>query len=348
MIREAIAKVVDGQNLSRAEAMAVMEEIMTGQATPAQWGALMTGLRLKGETVDEIAGFAAVMRRFATPVATSRAVVDTCGTGGDGRGTFNVSTTAAFVAAGAGATIAKHGNRSMTSRCGSADVLEALGVNIALTPEQVQACMEEAGIGFMFAQLFHPAMKFAAGPRREIGIRTVFNVLGPLTNPAGARAQVLGVPSAALVSRLAEALALLGTHHALVVHGEDGLDEISLATGTQVHEARDGDVRSYRIEPANFGLEAAPTDAIRGGTVDRNVAIARAILDGQAGPTRDVVLLNAGAALYVAGISPSIPAGIRRAAEELDSGRVREKVEQVATASQRIKTELATAEVAGA
>ncbi|HVB96590.1 MAG TPA: anthranilate phosphoribosyltransferase, partial [Chloroflexota bacterium] len=205
MIREAIARVVAGENLTRAEAATVMEEIMTDQATPAQFGALVTALRFKGETVEEITGFASVMRQLATAVAPSRPVVDTCGTGGDGRGTFNISTTAAFVAAGAGATVAKHGNRSMTSRCGSADVLEALGVHISLTPAQVETCLEEAGIGFMFALLFHPAMKFASGPRREIGIRTVFNILGPLTNPARASAQVLGVASADLVPRMAEA-----------------------------------------------------------------------------------------------------------------------------------------------
>src|SRR5579883_2582584 len=267
MIREAIARVVAGENLTREEASTVMEEIMTGQATPAQFGALMTALRFKGETVEEIAGFASVMREFATRVSPSRPVVDTCGTGGDGRGTFNISTTAAFVAAGAGATVAKHGNRSMTSQCGSADVLEALGVHITLTPTQVETCLEEAGIGFMFAQIFHPAMKFAAGPRREIGIRTVFNILGPLTNPARATAQVLGVPSPALVSQMAEALALLGTHHALVVHGEDGVDEISISAPTLIGEVRDGEIKTYRIAPEDFGIGRATLDDIRGGDV---------------------------------------------------------------------------------
>jgi anthranilate phosphoribosyltransferase len=311
---------------------------MTGQATPAQWGALMTGLRLKGETVDEIAGFAAVMRRFATPVATSRAVVDTCGTGGDGRGTFNVSTTAAFVAAGAGATIAKHGNRSMTSRCGSADVLEALGVNIALTPEQVQACMEESGIGFMFAQLFHPAMKFAAGPRREIGIRTVFNVLGPLTNPAGARAQVLGVPSAALVSRLAEALALLGTHHALVVHGEDGLDEISICAPTLVCEVRDGELRSYRVAPEDLGFARARPETILGADAAANAATTRRVLAGEDGPPREIVLLNAAAALVAADLADGLTDGIALAARAIDSGAAKERLESLVAVSRRFAT----------
>jgi anthranilate phosphoribosyltransferase len=337
VIREAIARVVAGEDLTRDEAAAVMEEIMTGQATPAQFGALVTGLRLKGETVAEIAGFATVMRRLATPVSPARPVVDTCGTGGDGHGTFNISTTAAFAAAGAGALVAKHGNRSMTSKCGSADVLEALGVTIALTPEQVAVCLDEAGVGFMFAQVFHPAMKFAAGPRREIGIRTVFNILGPLTNPAGAHAQVLGVASAALVSRMAEALALLGTHHALVVHGDDGMDEISICAPTTVAEVRDGEIQIYRIDPAAFGFNRAQPSDIRGGDAATNAAIMRAVLTGQAGPRRDVVLLNSAAALVASDLADDLANGIQLTAQSIDSGAAVARLELLIDVSGRWK-----------
>jgi anthranilate phosphoribosyltransferase len=335
MIREAIEKVVAGFDLTRDEAATVMEEIMTGQATPAQFGALMTALRLKGETVQEIAGFASVMRRMATAVSPRRPVVDTCGTGGDGHGTFNISTTAAFVAAGAGAIVAKHGNRSMTSKCGSADVLEALGVNISLTPAQVEACLDEAGIGFMFAQVFHPAMKYAAGPRREIGIRTVFNILGPLTNPAGAHAQVLGVAAPVLVERMAEALALLGSHHALVVHGEDGIDEISICAPTRVSEVRDGEIRSYTITPEDFGFSRASLDDVRGGDAATNASITRSILSGADGPRRKVVLLNAAAALVASDLADDLAEGVERAAEAIDSGAAAERLERMAAVSRR-------------
>lgn len=335
MIREAIEKVVAGQDLSQEEAAAVMEEIMTGQATPAQFGALVTALRLKGETVAEIAGFASVMRRLATPVCPPRPVVDTCGTGGDGSGTFNISTTAAFVAAGAGATVAKHGNRSMTSRCGSADVLEALGVNIHLKAAQVEQCLAEVGIGFMFAQLFHPAMKFAAGPRREIGIRTVFNILGPLTNPAGARAQVLGVPAPSLVTRLAEALARLGAQHALVVCGADGVDEISIGAPTLVAEVRDGEIRSYTITPEDFGFRRTGLDGLRGGDAAHNAMVTREILGGAPGPARDVVLLNAAAALVASDLADDLTQGIALAARAIDSGAAADRLERLAALSQR-------------
>jgi len=334
MIREAIGKVVDGADLTREEAAAVMEEIMTGQATPAQFGALVTGLRLKGETVAEIAGFATTMRRFASPVAPLRPVVDTCGTGG-GSLTFNISTTAALVAAGAGASIAKHGNRSMTSQSGSADVLEALGVNLNLTPAQVTTCIEEAGFGFMFAPLFHPAMKFAAGPRREIGIRTVFNILGPLTNPAGAHAQVIGVAARPLVERMAEALALLGTHHALIVHGDDGVDEISICAPTQVAEVRDGQVRSYEIEPETFGFRRASPDEVRGADAQTNAEITRAILAGESGARRSVVLLNAAAALVAGGLAPTFDDGVDRAARAIDSGAAAETLRRLVEVSRR-------------
>ena len=335
MIREAIARVVAGENLTRTEAATVMEEIMTGQATPAQFGALVTALRFKGETVEEITGFASTMRQLAKVVAPTRPVVDTCGTGGDGRGTFNISTTAAFVAAGAGATVAKHGNRSMTSKCGSADVLEALGVHISLTPVQVETCLEEAGIGFMFAQAFHPAMKFAAGLRPEIGIRTVFNILGPLTNPAGASAQVLGVASADLVPRMAEALALLGSHHALVVYGEDGIDEISISAPTLISEVRDGEVQNYRVAPEDFGFGRATIDEILGGDAVTNAGLTRAVLTGANGPRRAVVLLNAAAALLAADLADDLADGIRLAEQSIDSGAANERLAKLVAVTQR-------------
>jgi len=338
VIREAIEKVVAGVDLTRDEAIAVMEEIMTGQATSAQFGALVTALRLKGETVEEIAGFATVMRRLATPVCPRRPVVDTCGTGGDGRGTFNISTTAAFVAAGAGAVVAKHGNRSMTSLCGSADVLEALGVNITLGPSQVEACLEQIGIGFMFAQLFHPAMKFAAGPRREIGIRTVFNILGPLTNPAGAHAQVLGVASPALVTRMAEALTLLDTHHALVVHGQDGVDEISICAPTMVSEVRDGEIRSYIIQPEDLGFERASPEDIRGGDAATNATITRSVLQGANGPRRAVTLLNAAAALVASDLAEDLAEGVQLAARAIDSGAAADRLDQLITLTRSFAT----------
>ena len=335
MIREAIAKVVAAEDLSREEAATVMEEIMTGDATPAQFGALMVGLRLKGETVAEIAGFASTMRRLATPVSPRRPVVDTCGTGGDGHHTFNISTTAAFVAAGAGALVAKHGNRSMTSQCGSADVLEALGVHLAMSPSQVEACLDEAGIGFMYAQLYHPAMKFAGGPRREIGVRTIFNVLGPLTNPARAHAQVIGVASGSLVRTMADVLALLGTHHALIVHGSDGMDEISICAPSTVAEVSNGEVRTYDVAPEQFGFDRASLAYIQGGDAAFNAALTRHVLDGEIGPRRDVVLLNAAAALVAADLAPDLALGVELAARSIDSGSARERLDRLIAVSQR-------------
>jgi anthranilate phosphoribosyltransferase len=329
MIREAIARVVDGHDLTRSESAEVMEEIMTGQSTPAQFGALVTALRVKGETVEEIAGFASTMRRLATPVAPAQPVVDTCGTGGDGGGTFNISTTAALVAAGAGAYVAKHGNRSMSSKCGSADVLEALGVNIQLAPAQVEACIEQAGIGFMFAPSFHPAMKHASGPRREIGIRTVFNILGPLTNPAGAHFQVIGVAVPHLIDQMAAVLALLGTHHALVVHGEDGVDEISLCAPTIVAEVRDGEVTRRTLAPEELGFERAELADLKGGDPFENARITRAVLGGEAGPRRDVVLLNAAAALLVSGIAPTLEDGVELAGKSIRTGAAAERLDRL-------------------
>ncbi len=327
MIRDAIAKLVDGHDLTDQEAAACMEEIMSGEATPAQFGAFVTALRLKGETVDEIVGMARVMREKALRVSVAGPLLDTCGTGGDAKGTFNVSTAAAFVAAGAGARVAKHGNRAMTSACGSADVLEALGAKIDLPPEGVAACIERAGFGFMFAQAFHPAMKFAAGPRREIGVRTVFNILGPLTNPADAELRLLGVADAALAEKMARVLARLGTKHALVVHGEDGLDEVSLSATTLLYEVKDGRVTSSTLHPEEIGLPTHPRDAGRGGSPEENANALRGVLAGEAGPLRDFTLINSAAALVAADLASDFREGLSLATEAIASGAAREKLE---------------------
>lgn len=334
-IREAIGAVVGGRHLSQAEAATVMEEIMSGEATPAQIGAFLTALHIKGETDAEIAGMAEVMRLKATAVYHDGPVADTCGTGGDGSNTFNISTTAAFVAAGAGLTVAKHGNRAMSSVCGSADVLEGLGVKIELDAEGVARCLREAGIGFMFAPKFHPAMRFAGPVRREIGIRTVFNILGPLTNPARARHQVLGVASAALAEKLAHALARLDTVHALVVHGDGGVDELSISGPNLAYEVRSGhEPRQLTIVPAELGLSNAPREALRGGDVAANVAIVRAILSGnEHGPRRDVVLLNAAAALLAGDIAPDMAAGLELARASVDEGKAMARLEQLIAVS---------------
>jgi len=328
MIREAIAALVDGRSLTEAEAAAVMEEIMSGEATPAQFGAFVTALRLKGETVDEIAGMARVMREKARRVHVEGVLLDTCGTGGDARGTFNVSTAAAFVAAGAGARVAKHGNRAMTSRCGSADVLEALGARIDLSPEQVKACLEETGVGFMFAPSFHPAMKFAAGPRREIGVRTVFNILGPLTNPAGAACQVLGVADPSLAETMAQVLARLGSRRALVVHGRDGLDEMSISGPTLVCELVEGRVRQYEVTPQDVGLALSDAASVAGGTPEENAAALREVLAGRPGPQRDIVVLNAAAGLVALERAAALAEGVAQAAQAIDSGAARERLDR--------------------
>jgi anthranilate phosphoribosyltransferase len=344
-IRDALGKLVLGQDLSRAEANAAMTSLVEGEATPSQIAGFAIALRMKGETPDEIAGLAEVMRAAATHVDAGSNVVDVVGTGGDGAGTFNISTVAALVVASAGARVAKHGNRSITSQCGAADFLEAIGVAIDLPPAGVARCIDEAGFGFMFAPQYHPAMRHASVPRRDIGVRTVFNILGPLTNPASARRQLTGVAVSGLGETLARVLALLGTEHAMVVHGQDGLDEISVCAPTEIHEARGGQVRSYTIEPEQFGIRRWTTDAVRGGTVEANVRLANGVLEGERGPSRDVVLLNTGAAMYIAGLADSIQAGITLAADELDSGRARKKVDDVAAVSQRVKADLAAAEV---
>ncbi|CAA9249280.1 MAG: Anthranilate phosphoribosyltransferase [uncultured Chloroflexi bacterium] len=341
MIVEAIARLVEGESLSRDEAAASMDDIMEDRATPAQFGAFVTALRIKGETPVEIAGMAEVMRRKAVRVPTDLPVVDTCGTGGDGSGTFNISTAAAFVVAAAGQPVAKHGNRSMTSQCGSADVLEALGANISLGPDAVARCIEETGFGFMFAQAYHPAMKFAAPLRREIGIRTVFNILGPLSNPAGARRQVLGAPSQPAQARLAEALGLLGSERALVVHGSDGMDEVSVTGPSYVLDVNRGAVSESVIRPEQFGIAIAPAAALKGGTAAENAEIVRGVLGGQngapeSGARRDIVALNAGAALVAAGVAPDMQTGVARALEILQSGQALARLDQFVKTSQAL------------
>ena len=339
MIKEAIQMLVSGNSLSTEEAARVMEEIMEGQATPAQVGAFVTALRLKGETVDEIIGLAKTIRSKAIPVKVSGPVVDTAGTGGDGLCTFNISTAAAFVAAGAGLKVAKHGGRAASSQCGSADVFEALGIRIDLGAEQVRKCLEEVGIGFMFAPVFHPAFKYVAGPRREIGIRTVFNILGPLTNPAGAKAQVLGVAEESLVQKMALALQGLGCHHALVFHGEDGLDEITISGKTHIYEVKDDHIEDYYVSPEDVGITRAGLDSLKGGTVDENTARLRSVLSGASGPQRDVVLLNAAAVLVVGDKVENLQQGIALAREALDSGQALAKLEHLASLSQRLAKE---------
>ncbi len=336
MIKEAIQTIVSGNSLTEADASRVMEEIMLGEATPAQFGAFVTALRLKGETVDEIIGLAKTMRAKAVHVAINEPVVDTCGTGGDGAGTFNISTTAAFVAAGAGLKVAKHGNRAMSSQCGSADVLEELGLRIELNAKQVQRCLQEVGMGFMFAQAFHPAMKYAASPRREIGIRTVFNILGPLTNPAGARAQVVGVADKRLVKKLAQVLQGLGAQHALIVHGEDGLDEITVIGKTRVCELKDGTLRSYSVSPEDCGLSRAKPDSLAGGTAGENADVLRRILSGTPGPQRDVVLLNTAAVLLAGDKVKTLQQGVVLAGEVIDNGQALAKLEQLIKFSQSL------------
>ena len=327
-MKELLAKVVTGTALGAAEAADAMAAIMDGNATPTQIAALLTALRCRGETVDEITGFARVMRSRAIPVRTRRQpLVDTCGTGGDSVKSFNISTAAAIVAAAAGAAIAKHGNRAVTSKAGSADVLEALGVRIDLDPDAVGRCIDSVGIGFLFARSHHPAMKHAAPVRAELGFRTVFNVLGPLTNPAGATRQVIGVYDAAWCEPLAKVLAQLGTEHALVVHGIAGIDEIATFGQTVVASAQGGDVRVGRIDPTVLGLaEANPAAIAPGNSPDENAAMLRAVLDGEYGPRRDIVLANAAAALFVAGIASSLRDGVAQATAAVDTGAASQKL----------------------
>ena len=339
MIKEAISKLIDGHSLTMEEAAAVMEEIMQGEATPAQFGAFVTALRIKGETVAEIVGLAKTMRARAVPVMVNTPVVDTCGTGGDGALTFNISTATAFVAAGAGLTVAKHGNRAMSSQCGSADVLESLGIKIDLNAGQVQRCLEEVGIGFMFAPVFHPAMKYAATPRREIGIRTVFNILGPLTNPAGARAQVLGVAEEALVEKMASALQGLGCEHALVVHGEDGLDEITITGKTLIAELKNGIIKKYTVTPEDLGLPASELASLQGGTADENAKVLLQIISGATGPKADAVIANAAGVLVVGEKAETLQQGVKLAEEIIATGKALEKLEHLIKFSQKVTRE---------
>jgi len=348
MLKEAILKVVQRQDLTAEEMTAAMEAIMGGEATDAQIAAFITALRMKGETVTEITAAARVMRAKATRIPLGdnlvdldrdeinvdwETIVDTCGTGGDATQTFNVSTTTAFVVAGAGLRVAKHGNRAVSSRCGSADVIEALGINLSLTPEQVAQCIQEVGIGFLFAPQLHGAMRFAIGPRREIGIRTIFNILGPLTNPAGANVQVLGVYEPGLTEPLAQVLHNLGTRRAFVVYGEGSYDEISIVGPTRVSELKDGQVRTYTITPEDFGLKRATLADIRGGDVFENARIVRRVLAGEGGPKEDMVALNAAAAFIAADLVPDFPAGIALAREVIHSGKALAKLEALVAKS---------------
>jgi anthranilate phosphoribosyltransferase len=330
MIKEAIAKVIAGTNLAEAEAEAVMREIMQGEATDAQIASYITALRMKGETVEEITGSARVMREKAVPIRVDAEYqVDTCGTGGDMAHTFNISTTAAFVVAAAGVTVAKHGNRSVSSKSGSADVLQALGVNIEIPSHRCEECIREVGIGFLFAPMMHQAMKFAIGPRREIGIRTIFNVLGPLTNPAKVTSQIMGVYAADLTGLLARALGNLGARHAFVVHGMDGLDEITITDRTKVSEYREGNVRDYFLHPSDLGFPVGKPDDLKGGDAKDNAALTREVLSGKKGPCRDIVLMNAAAALAASGRAADLKLGVTLAADAVDSGAALGKLEQL-------------------
>lgn len=329
MIKEAISILIEKIDLSEAEMAEAMREIMEGKATDAQIGAFLTALRLKGETIDEITGAAKVMREKALSIKAPAGTVDTCGTGGDMAHTFNISTTAAFIVSGAGITVAKHGNRSVSSKSGSADVLQALGVNIELPPEKIEKSLIEVGFGFLFAPFFHGAMKYALGPRREIGIRTVFNILGPLTNPAGAKYQVLGVYSSDLTETMAKVLGNLGCIHAFVVHGEDGLDEITITGKTKVSELKGGKVENYFIEPSDFGIKTGSIEDLLGGESKENAEITINILKGEKGPKRDIVLLNASAAIVVSGKAKDLKEGIAIAERSIDSGAALRKLEGI-------------------
>ncbi len=336
-VREAIIKVVDGQNLTEGEAAAAMKEIVEGLATPAQIGAFATAMRMKGETADELAGLARVMREYATRVNVEDGAVDLVGTGGDGSQTFNISTISSMVVAAAGGRVAKHGNRGITSSCGSADILEALGIPIDLDADNVARAVAECGFGFMFAPAFHPSLKHAAGPRKEIGIRTIFNILGPLCNPAWTNNMLIGVAVGPLASKMAVVMSKLGSTRALVVHGAGGLDELSISGPSQVYEINDGELTSYEVEPEKFGLRSDHLSSIQGGTVEANLEMAKEALSGKAGAIRDVVLLNAGAGLFAAGLVDTIKEGVDLAGEMIGSGRAREKVDHVREVSQQIR-----------
>jgi len=336
MIKEAIKILIEGINLSEAEMTGAMRDIMEGQATDAQIASFLTALRIKGETVEEITGAAKVMREKATKINAPAYTVDTCGTGGDVSHTFNISTISALIVAACGVPVAKHGNRSVSSRCGSADVLEALGVKIDLDPEKVEKCLEATGFGFMFAPLFHPAMKYAIGPRREMGIRTIFNILGPLTNPAEAQRQVLGVFSDKLTEPIAEVLLNLGTKHAFIVHGEDGLDEITNTDKTKISELKDGRIDTYFITPEDLGFSRAKKEDLLGGTAEENAKITIDILQRKNGPKRDIVIMNAAAALITGERAKSFSEAIEKASMAIDSGAALEKLEEIKVVTNRL------------
>ncbi|WP_068785265.1 anthranilate phosphoribosyltransferase [Paenibacillus phocaensis] len=329
-VQTGISRLIEGQHLAREEARGVMEAIMNGESTPAQIGSLLTALRIKGETVEEITGFAEAMRGASSRIHTeTQKLLDTCGTGGSGIHKINVSTTAAIVAASVSVRVAKHGNRSASGRSGSADVLEALGVNIQLDAGQAKRCLDDIGICFMFSQLYHPSMKHAAGPRKELGIRTVFNMLGPLTNPAGADRQVLGIYDGGKTSTIAEVLRELGSKRALVVSSREGLDEISISSPTRVSELKNGEIKTYDLRPEDLGLHTYPLEAMIGGDPQTNAEIVRRVLQGERGAHRDVVLANAGACVYVAGLADDVREGVAIAAEAIDSGKAYAKLEQL-------------------
>ena len=338
MIVNLIEKLVQKKDLTFEESKSAMTLIMEGEASPSQFGSLITALRMKGETVDEVSGMASVMRSMSLHVQSENDLIDTCGTGGDGFGTFNISTAAAFVAAGAGQKIAKHGNRAMSSKSGSADVLEALGVNIQLHPEQISKCIEETGFGFMFAQSFHPSMKYAAGPRREMGIRTVFNLLGPLTNPAGAARQVIGVADPSIGELMAKVLGKLGSEKALVVHGDDGLDEITISTSSTVWELERGHVKKYQIRPQDFGLSVSSLDQIKADNAIESATLIRTVLAGEKSAARDIVLLNAGASLFVSGMSNEFDECVSIGADAIDSGKAMKSLDDHIQLSNSIAT----------
>ncbi len=336
-MQAAIKAATEKKDLTHDEMIAVMRQIMTGEATPAQIGGFLIGMRMKGETVDELAAAAQVMRELATRVHISGGpIVDTCGTGGDGSSTFNISTASAFVTAAAGAKVAKHGNRSISSKCGSADVLEAAGVNLDLNAEQVARCVNEIGVGFLFAPKHHGAMKHAIGPRKEMGVRTLFNLLGPLTNPAGAPNQVLGVFSDIWLEPLAEVLKKLGSEHVLVVHAADGMDEISIGSETHVAELKNNLVERYTIEPEMFGMSRGSVATLAVDSAEQSLAIIKQVFAGETGPARDIVMLNAGAAIYAASLVDSLEAGVQRAGEILDSGAAQQKFDQLIALSQQL------------
>lgn len=333
-IREAIDVVVSGDSLAMDDAAAVMRQIMSGEATQAQLGSFLTALRLKGESTEEIAGMATVMREFSLRVNVDGMLVDSVGTGGDGLNTFNISTAAAFVAAGAGLKVAKHGNRAASGTCGSADVLEELGVQVELTPEGVERCIRESGIGFMFAQAFHPSMRHAGPVRREIGIRTVFNILGPLTNPAGAQSMLVGVAFPELGEKMASVLNLLDTHHSIIVHGEGGLDEMTLSGDTSVWEVTVGKVSNWTLSVADTGLPVTPIEAVKGGDREANAKTMRELLGGAGGPVRDYVLLNSAGVFLVGDLVTNIRDGVQLAAQTLDSGAAKDRLESMIEVSQ--------------